>query len=172
MGGTKVEIHKVLSDDELKIVEGLAKEIWEEYYPGIITIDQIKYMVKNFQSFEPIKKELEEEGYCYFLIYVDFVPAGYCSIKDDDEDHSVFLSKIYVLKKYRGTGLSRLLLTQSLSQTGHASPERIWLRVNKTNVNSIKVYEEIGLKIEREEVSDIGEGYVMDDYIMGGMYSW
>ena len=170
MGGTKVEIHKVLTDDELKIVENLAKEIWEEYYPEIIGMEQVEYMVKKFQAFKPMKKEIEEEGYCYFLIYVDFVPVGYCSIMNEIE--SVFLSKIYVLKKYRGTGLSRLLLTQALSRGGHSSPTRIWLRVNKTNEESIKVYKGIGLEIEREDVCDIGNGYVMDDYIMGGMYSW
>ena len=41
----------------------------------------------------------------------------------------------------------------------------IYLTVNKHN-SSKQVYEALGFKTTREEVTDIGHGVVMDDYIM------
>lgn len=43
---------------------------------------------------------------------------------------------------------------------------KIWLTVNKRNFRSIDVYKHFGFETVREEYTDIGAGYVMDDYIM------
>ena len=42
----------------------------------------------------------------------------------------------------------------------------ITLTVNKYNTNSIKAYEKMGFKNTGSIVSDIGAGFVMDDYTM------
>jgi ribosomal protein S18 acetylase RimI-like enzyme len=42
----------------------------------------------------------------------------------------------------------------------------IWLTCNRNNTESLAVYEHLGFKKVREEVADIGNGFVMDDYIM------
>ena len=44
--------------------------------------------------------------------------------------------------------------------------DKIGLRVNIYNTNSIAAYEKFGFKTIAEDVADIGGGYVMDDYIM------
>jgi RimJ/RimL family protein N-acetyltransferase len=43
---------------------------------------------------------------------------------------------------------------------------KIWLTVNRFNENTIKVYEKKGFIKTRTQVADIGNGFVMDDYIM------
>jgi RimJ/RimL family protein N-acetyltransferase len=40
------------------------------------------------------------------------------------------------------------------------------LTVNKYNTNSIKAYEKMGFEKIDSVVMDIGNGYVMDDYVM------
>ena len=42
----------------------------------------------------------------------------------------------------------------------------IWLTVNKYNDHTIDVYRHRGFQTVRSQVSDIGNGYVMDDYVM------
>ena len=42
----------------------------------------------------------------------------------------------------------------------------ISLTVNKHNSNSIEAYKKMGFEIIRPMVTDIGSGYVMDDYYM------
>jgi ribosomal protein S18 acetylase RimI-like enzyme len=42
----------------------------------------------------------------------------------------------------------------------------IWLTVNRYNDATIAVYEKKGFRTVRTQVADIGNGFVMDDYIM------
>jgi ribosomal protein S18 acetylase RimI-like enzyme len=41
----------------------------------------------------------------------------------------------------------------------------LFLNVNKYN-SAIQFYHKIGFEIAKEEVIDIGNGFVMDDYVM------
>ena len=43
---------------------------------------------------------------------------------------------------------------------------RIWLTCNKHNDHSLEVYRHWGFQTIAEDVTDIGNGYVMDDYIL------
>lgn len=43
--------------------------------------------------------------------------------------------------------------------------KKIYLTVNKTNIKAIRVYERFGFEKTDQVVFDIGNGYVMDDYI-------
>lgn len=44
--------------------------------------------------------------------------------------------------------------------------KKIQLTVNKHNINSINAYKKWGFKTIDSVVTDIGSGFVMDDYIM------
>ena len=44
--------------------------------------------------------------------------------------------------------------------------DKIWLTCNKNNTKTLDIYKHLGFEIVREEVTDIGEGYVMDDYVL------
>jgi RimJ/RimL family protein N-acetyltransferase len=44
--------------------------------------------------------------------------------------------------------------------------KRVYLTVNKHNNHAIDVYKKIGYSVADTAVTDIGGGYVMDDYIM------
>ena len=37
--------------------------------------------------------------------------------------------------------------------------------MNKYNADTIAVYEKLGFELLRSEVTDIGNGYVMDDFV-------
>ena len=42
----------------------------------------------------------------------------------------------------------------------------IWLTCNKHNNNTLAIYDHLGFKIIDTQVADIGNGFVMDDYIL------
>ena len=42
----------------------------------------------------------------------------------------------------------------------------IWLTVNRRNERAIGAYRRAGFREVRAQVTDIGGGYVMDDYVM------
>lgn len=160
-------IKKAENIKDFKIIEALAREIWNEHYIYIISKEQIEYMLKKFQTAEAVKAQTEE-NYIYFLVTYENEYAGYCAIKPETD--GIFLSKLYIMQKYRGNGLSKKLLDYILEVFLEKKPFRIHLTVNKHNVNSIAAYKKMGYKIFNECKFDIGNGYVMDDYEMQRFY--
>ena len=53
---------------------------------------------------------------------------------------------------------------EKIKQLSQHKPIR--LTVNKYNINTIKAYEKWGFKTVDAVVTDIGSGFVMDDFIM------
>ena len=56
---------------QLQTISRLADIIWHEHYRGILSDEQIDYMVKNFQSFDAMCEQRKNEGYQYFLIRLE-----------------------------------------------------------------------------------------------------
>ena len=82
------------------------------------------------------------------------------------DDNSLFLSKFYILKSHRGKGVGRMGFDFLFNEAVNLGAQSVWLTVNRGNTDSIAVYDHLGFVTVREQVADIGEGFVMDDYIM------
>ncbi len=141
-------------------VSKLANNIWNEHYLPIIGNEQVLYMLEKFQSQDAIKQQIDR-GSKYYIITVDQVEAGYFSVEDKTE--KLFLSKLYVLKSFRGKGIGKQGIEFIKSTFNHPI---IQLTVNKNNSHSIAFYQNVGFKIVDDVVTDIGSGFVMDDYVM------
>ena len=142
-----------------------AREIWTEHYTPIIGAAQVEYMLDKFQSAEAILRDISSNGYRYFIAYNGQKQAGYFAIKPDYDAGGLFLSKLYIKKSYRGLGISRLMLNKQILIAKENKLSHIWLTVNKNN-NSVKIYRKLGFEVVEEMVTDIGDGFVMDDYRM------
>lgn len=148
--------------NDIKELASLASSIWHEYWTCILTPEQIDYMVENFQSEKAIKNQIENENYTYYFIIKDGAKAGYFGISDKKE--YLFLSKLYIKKEYRHQGLGKKAFGK-IKELANDKPIR--LTVNKYNTNTINAYKKWGFEIIDAVVTDIGSGFVMDDYIMG-----
>lgn len=156
------EIVKV-SAEKVPVLASLAEEIWNQHFPSILTKQQIDYMVENFQSEKAMRKQLEN-GYEYYFMTVDGEEQGYFGIQPQ-EDGTLFLSKLYLRVTQRKNGYARKafeFMKEVCRKRGYKS---IWLTVNKHNDDTIAVYKRFGMEIVRSQVADIGNGFVMDDYV-------
>lgn len=150
--------------DYLKIAE-LAHEIWREHYSAILSSAQIEYMLEKYQTAQKIAADCLSMGYSYFILERIGTPIGYIGVKPNDPAGKLFLSKIYILKDFRGKGFSKDALEQIEKRAKKLRQNAIWLTVNKHNP-SYDIYLKLGFKTIREQVTDIGSGFVMDDYVM------
>jgi len=160
----KTIFKSVQSPTDIQVVANLASTIWNEYYVPIIGQEQVNYMVNAFQSAEAIEKQIKRENQEYYLIYHLAEPVGYICIKLSGND--LFLSKFYVIKEKRGTGLGKTGLNFIKSRAKELGANAITLTVNKNNTDSIKAYNKMGFKNTGSIVAEIGAGFVMDDYTM------
>ena len=159
-----VALVPVAAPAQIETVAELAKRIWSEHYAELLGPDQIAYMVEKFQSADAIRSQLEHDGYQYFLFQYGGKNAGYLAIQFQED--SLFLSKIYVDKEFRRKHLAKTGVEYAKKLCLDKGFQKLWLTVNKGNRGSIAAYEKMGFKITREQVAEIGGGFVMDDYIM------
>ena len=160
-----VEIKRVKYLPELRKVAELADEIWHECFVGIISEGQINYMVEKFQSLPAMTDQIDRQGYSYFAVYDDGELCGYTAVKPE-EDSRFFLSKLYLCKDKRGMGIASQMLEKVFGEARFLGKKSVYLTVNKHNDHAVAVYEKVGFRKVEEAVTDIGSGYVMDDFIM------
>jgi len=160
----EIQIKRITTSSQADLVAGLAKTIWYDHYSPIIGKDQVDYMLGKYQTSKAIQTQMEQEGNFYYLIHYEFVPVGYIGIIE--KNHELFLSKLYVLSSVRGKGIGHKAIDFLVARCREIGAPHINLTVNKQNESSIAAYEKLGFEIYGEVVSDIGSGYVMDDYLM------
>ncbi len=160
-----LEFVKVSSDEEICRVAALAHDIWTEYYTPLLGEKQVEYMLESFQSAGAIRKTLGEGWhYRYLLVRLDGEDVGYFSFTI--ENGGLFLSKIYLRQELRGHGIFSQVIDYLKKLCDRYDLYKIWLTVNKNNSDAIAAYERLGFTREYGQVTDIGGGFVMDDYVM------
>lgn len=159
------KVRPVKSAEDIAEVVRLAREIWGEHYVPIIGQEQVDYMLDKFQGESAITGQLAE-GYEYFLASRDEQNAGYAAVVPDDARSSCLLSKIYVRKSLRGLGIGKEMLRFVEEMCRRRGITRIRLTVNRHNADSIAWYERMGFRNAGPMVQDIGDGFVMDDFLM------
>ena len=159
------ELARISNDEQLNILADIANEVWHDFFPCILSDEQIDYMVDKFQSYPAMKKQMED-GYEYYFIKDNDEICGYMGIHEETEDKKMFLSKLYLKKAHRGKGYAGQTLKELFKMSRERGLNMVWLTVNKHNEHTIEVYEHMGFAKARTQVADIGNGFVMDDYIM------
>jgi ribosomal protein S18 acetylase RimI-like enzyme len=163
----KFRIRKISKDiliHEAAAIAELAGGIWRGHYTPLIGSEQVEYMLAKYQSPEQIAADIKTNRYIYFTAEEDGKLIGYCACQPR-EDY-LLLSKLYVHTDYRGNGISRCFLDEALTLRKEYDLDKIRLTVNKHNSGAIAVYQRLGFQTVDSVRTDIGEGFVMDDYIM------
>lgn len=159
-----LEFEKVETPDDIIECASLAAEIWNQHFSSILSQEQIDYMVSRFQSERALRSQIEEEGYIYHFFTENGRRVGYFGICHKD-DGTMFLSKIYMRKSSRGKGYASKGFEYIKEYARSLGCSKIWLTVNRYNESSIDVYEHWGMKRDGVKTTEIGHGFIMDDYV-------
>lgn len=152
----------MLNDEEqIREMSGMATEIVREHFDPIIGKAQNDYMIEKFQTADAIRDQLKH-GYQYYFIYDSGLCVGFLAFYPKDK--SMYLSKFYLYKKYRGKGYARQMMEFVIRNARLAGLTSVELNVNRNN-SAIRVYEKLGFTLIRAEKNDIGSGFFMDDYV-------
>jgi ribosomal protein S18 acetylase RimI-like enzyme len=152
--------------DEIPVVQRLAHAVWHEHYPGIITVGQIEYMLARGYADDVLAGFIGRPDRGLELALIDDEPAGFAAWYLTDDPAEAKLDKLYVLPSRQRRGLGAALLVRVDELARAAGAMRLVLNVNKHNVQAIRAYERYGFAKREAVVNDIGNGFVMDDYVM------
>ncbi len=152
--------------DELPVVQRLAGVVWRAHYPGIITPEQIEYMLARGYALDVLAASLGRPDRGLLVAAVDGEPAGFAAWCATDDPAEAKLDKLYVLQSHQRHGLGGRLIRRVADLARASGAETLILNVNKQNVHAIGAYERYGFAIREAVVNAIGNGFVMDDYVM------
>jgi len=153
--------------EDIEMINRLAWIVFPHTYKEILSPEQMEYMMDWMYSPENLHKQMTEDGHIYFLAFEGNEPAGYLSIQPEGE-HTYHLQKIYVLPSFQGKKLGNLLFEQANKAIKELHPEPCQMRLNVNRQNkALTFYEKMGMKKVDEGDFHIGNGYYMNDYIMG-----
>jgi len=155
-----------LRPDDFAAVAAVAREIWHAHYASIISHGQIEYMLDGRFTPENLQRYVGASRRWMDVLRVADNVVGYCSCALTDTAGEMKLEQLYLLPALHGRGFGKLMLHHIEALARRNACDTLVLQVNKHNANTIAVYLRSGFTVRREAVTDIGQGYVMDDYIM------
>lgn len=155
------------SVEDVSVIRDMATVAFPHTYKDILSAEQIEYMMEWMYSTESLARQMEQEGHIYYLAYCEGVPVGYLSVQPEDED-VYHLQKLYVVPSHQGLQLGKILFGHAIKviKELHPMPCQMRLNVNRQN-SALTFYEKMGMVKIAEGDFPIGNGYYMNDYIMG-----
>ncbi len=153
------------TEKDIPLIRALAEKSWKSAYAELLSKEQIDYMLAEMYSVEEISTHLQNPNYHYYLIVNENIAIGFIGYQHYYEPQTTKLHRIYLVDQAKGKGCGKTALNFLKKQTSENGDSRIILNVNKEN-NAKSVYESQGFGIYSEGVFDIGNGFVMDDYLM------
>jgi diamine N-acetyltransferase len=139
--------------NDITLIRDLTYQVWPQTYASIISQEQIEYMLELMYSKES-----------FIIVYENNTPVGFASYQETAP--ALFkLNKLYVLPSQQGKGTGKLLVEYIITAAKKRNGEALQLQVNRRNKAKF-FYEKLGFVVIKEFDFDIGNGYVMDDYVM------
>ncbi|HQV51362.1 MAG: GNAT family N-acetyltransferase [Flavobacteriales bacterium] len=156
---------RICTQRDISVIRHIAVVTWPVAYAKILSKGQLHYMLDLMYSERVLQLQFEQ-GQQFLLSEEGARPLGFASVEHNYKGtRKTRLHKLYVLPETQGTGVGKQLLDAVIRSAEIASDERIELNVNKFNTAK-EFYLRSGFTIVRDEVLDIGEGFVMDDHVM------
>lgn len=156
------EIHKATTAD-IPLVRELTYKVWPQTYAGLLSQEQIDYMLDMMYSPSSLEKQMND-GAQFIFVYEEKEPVGFASYQEI-KPGIYKLHKIYVLPSQQGKGTGRFVIDHIIDEIKQRKAKALQLQVNRNN-KAKSFYERLGFTAIEEIKLDIGNGYFMDDYIM------
>jgi ribosomal protein S18 acetylase RimI-like enzyme len=163
----------ICNREQLSIVRDLAYAIWPSTYSDILSNAQLDYMLDTFYSIANLERQMEN-GQVFELLFEDTNAIGFvayelnCNFETLNQPLTK-VHKIYLLPETQGKGFGKFMIDEIVKIAKSNNQRGIFLNVNKYNKAKF-FYEKLGFVISKEEVIDIGNDYVMDDYVMEHLF--
>ncbi len=154
-----------ITKKQLLVIKDLAYAIWPFTYGDILSEAQLDFMLDSFYSTANLERQMDN-GQVFELLLDDTNVLGFVAYElNCNETELLKLHKIYLLPETQGKGFGKFMIDEIVRIAKSNNQQGIYLNVNKYNTAKF-FYEKVGFTIVKEEVIDIGNGYVMDDYVM------
>ncbi|MCL2346019.1 MAG: GNAT family N-acetyltransferase [Desulfobulbus sp.] len=163
MNSPDIQIRPVTPSD-VPAIAALAREIWQTAYLDIITQAQIDFMLGQRYGHEQLRADLENPDKWLDQCFAGERRVGFAGSEIYRGEFK--LDKLYIHPDVQRRGVGGQLIAHVAARAQKLGYPGVILAVNKHNEKAIAAYRKHGFTVREAIVSDIGDGFVMDDYIM------
>ena len=155
-----------LEERDFAPVTELARTIWLAHYVTMITTEQIEYMLRGRFTLENLRRYLDSHERWMDVLECNGRLVGYCSYARTSTPGEIKLEQLYLLPELHGRGLGRQMLDHVERRARQEGGRSLMLQVNKRNDKGLALYRRGNFTVREAIVFDVGEGFVIDDYVM------
>lgn len=151
---------------DVAAVAALARVVWQAAYAGIISQAQIDFMLDERYNAPRLLDELTMPGFWWDQARVDGALAAFAATQLTATPGEMKLDKLYVDPARQRLGLGGRLIEHVCARAVAQGCDTLILAVNKRNERALAAYRKHGFTQRAAVRVDIGQGFVMDDFIM------
>ena len=156
---------RALKQDELSIVHEIAHATWPDTFKDILSQEQIQYMLNWMYDLKQLENQFNQ-GHQFYVAVLDGKSVGFIGIEPNYPEKGITkIHKIYILPNQQGLGIGKKLIEYVKELSIQSEMKGLLLNVNRFN-KAVDFYKAIGFNIVFEENIDIGNGYLMEDFVM------
>ena len=151
---------------DIKQIQNIVDITWPITYGKILSKEQLAYMLGLFYSNEALTLQYNKKEQLFYMIYEDGTNLGFIGIEHNYNGETVTkIHKIYLLPETQGKGIGKKVIDEIGKLASDNNSTALVLNVNRFN-SALGFYKKIGFEIVDEVNIDIGNGYLMEDYVM------
>jgi ribosomal protein S18 acetylase RimI-like enzyme len=151
---------------DLKIIQEIAHKTWPLTYGEILSKEQLDYMLNMIYSDEALTDQFQKKEQLFYLISDSESVLGFIGIEHQYKNGAVTrIHKIYLLPETQGKGIGKIVIEEIEKLAVENNSTALSLNVNRFN-NALRFYQKLGFEVTDEVDIEIGNGYLMEDYVM------
>lgn len=151
---------------EWRIIKSMAHTTWPVTYGQLLAAGQLEYMLDLIYSEETIKQQMHR-GHQFIIGYHAGELLGFTSFeKQYKSAANLMIHKLYILPSFQGKGIGKVFIDYLILLATQTKHDTLMLKVFVKNQNAIRFYKHLGFHIIGEELSELGSGYTVKDYVM------
>lgn len=153
-------------NSDIKTIQDIVYKTWPITYGEILSAEQLKYMLDLFYSEEALMDQFEKNEQLFYLITEEETVLGFIGIEHHyQKENKTKIHKIYLLPETQGKGIGKMTIGTIGKLALENNSTSLLLNVNRFN-KALHFYEKVGFKSIDEVNIEIGNGYLMEDYVM------
>lgn len=152
---------------DIPALRALADATWHAAYDTLLPAGQVDHMLARFYAPERIAEEMAS-GVSWEFVVADGTDAGFLAwtFLPSPSPARARLNKLYLLPAFVGRGLGQACLVHFAGSAASRGAAVLELGVNKGNERALRAYRRAGFEVAESVCTDIGGGFVMDDFIL------
>lgn len=151
---------------DIKLIQNIVHVTWPITYGKILSKEQLDYMLALFYSDDALTLQYNKKEQLFYMIYEDETNLGFIGIEHNYKGEAATkIHKIYLLPETQGKGIGKKVVDEIGKLALENNSTILSLNVNRFN-SALGFYKKIGFEVIEEVNIEIGNGYLMEDYVM------